>query len=288
MNPGHWSRNFNPLPAAVSADPARDCRILVQLADAAGIDNPVEMIQRVLERDETLGRVSQTAVMEARRRQAAADDQLFRADPLDAAALERYAEELREVAPWLDADLRPDSPDPHASAAMQGLARVRRRVRNDAAAQLTSIAGGLYLRFTQAAQVAVDAVRQLDPLPANVWGAADDGVAAATLGKAGRGGDWLALLENDWRFQAAHDGGRYLRHLGIGSEGILDDAPRLGFTFRNWAAAQADLQQLRNVPETLRLRRAVELGWEPGVWSASDLRNVDQGPRRKLLAAFRR
>ncbi|HET9555665.1 MAG TPA: hypothetical protein VFS70_00895 [Actinomycetota bacterium] len=39
--------------------------------------------------------------------------------------------------------------------------------------------------------------------------------------------------------------------------------------------------------QPLRLAYAIKGGWEPGVWTAADLRGVDQGlARRKYLPAF--
>jgi hypothetical protein len=41
------------------------------------------------------------------------------------------------------------------------------------------------------------------------------------------------------------------------------------------------------VHHPLKLRYAVEHDWQPGVWTAADLRGVEQGPaRRKWLPAF--
>jgi hypothetical protein len=59
----------------------------------------------------------------------------------------------------------------------------------------------------------------------------------------------------------------------------------LGVLFLVWEAAIDGLRDVNRLPGPLRVRRAHDLGWMPGLWTASDHRAfAEQKTRRGLFA----
>jgi len=64
----------------------------------------------------------------------------------------------------------------------------------------------------------------------------------------------------------------------------------IGVAFLNWSAAMDGLQSARRLPGPLRLRRAIDEGWLPGLYLEADHDAAATGgepkPKRRLLAAL--
>ena len=196
------------------------------------------------------------------------------------AAVNRCVEVVRETSPWLDHMLHGDQPK--ASPAMDLLGEVREGLKHSAQLTLYQVGFGLFSRFAQVAAEQVAALERLAPLPANAWAAPNP---ASALLEAGRDDDLMVILRANQRFQVCWSAGWLMRRESIGAEAVLPgDLPRMAHTFKDWAAATAGLPDLRRLDEDLRLVRAVDAGWGPGLWSASDYRTP---ARSGLLAKLR-
>jgi hypothetical protein len=194
--------------------------------------------------------------------------------------VDRCVDVLRSTGVWLDHQLYGDQPK--ASPAMDLLGEVREGLKSNAKMTLYQVGYGLYSRLSAKALEAVAAVERLAPLPESAW--ANPNPASVLLG-VGRGDDWLTILTADQQFQLAWNGGWMLRREAIASEAVLPgDLPRMAFLFKDWEAATAGLQDLRRLAEPLRLVRAAQAGWGPGLWSRSDYL---EPARSGLLAKLR-
>jgi hypothetical protein len=250
------------------------------LARSVGIDDPLPQVERLLERERRLGRLQLEARAEAGKRRAAAIAELRSSHELTMAVVDRAVEVLRETQPWLDHRLA--SADPKASPAMDLLGEVREGLNHAAKMTLYQVGFGLYSRFAKVAAEQVAAIERLAPLPESAW--ANPNPAVVLLG-AGRDDDWMTILRANLRFQLCWNAGWMLRRESLGAEAVLPGGrPREAFTFKDWAAATAGLRDLRRLDEDLRLVRAVQAGWGPGLWSASDFR---EPARSGLLAKLK-
>jgi hypothetical protein len=63
--------------------------------------------------------------------------------------------------------------------------------------------------------------------------------------------------------------------------------PRLGYAYRQWPKAIEGEQELRRLHPALRLRYAIDHGWQPGLYLAEDLVLPEPPPQgRRGVFAF--
>jgi hypothetical protein len=245
----------------VQRDTAREVRAVLGFCEQLGLRDVLREPQRLLRRGEALEEEARRAQMAARERSTAAQRELL-AGAIDAETLGRA---LLEAMPWLDSETG------RASVGMTAMMNAARDVRLQASAALSAEATGLYPRLRAVADAAVEAVAALPALPPQAMAAADP---SALLVRAGRADDWTRLVEAGDRFRIVHQCAAILRATGtFGATALLPAGvpDRIGFAYRNWVPALAGELELRRRHEHLRLRYAVEQGWMPGLYLASDL-----------------
>jgi hypothetical protein len=136
--------------------------------------------------------------------------------------------------------------------------------------------------FARQAAAAVAQVAAVLPLPPQVWSAPKPVNVLAAAARE-------TLQEAERVFNACHYMALWLRSMGVADtdDQLLGDEPIEGLTFRRWADFNEHRHELGPLHDPLKLPYAVEHGWEPGLWLASKLRGVDQGPaRRRFMPAF--
>jgi hypothetical protein len=268
------------VPTKTSFHAASEPRVVMNLAAQVGIRNPLPEVSVLLEREKRLDRLQMEARREAGERRAAAKAELLASDEVTREMVDRCVDVLRETNPWLDHTLY--SAHPMASPAMDLLGEVREGLNSNAQQTLYQVGFVLYSQLAEVAAAQVAAVERLAPLPANAW--ANPNPSNVVLG-AGRDADWMVILRANQQFQLCWSAGWLLRRESLGAEAVLPGGrPREAFTFKDWQAATAGMPDLRRLDEDLRLVRAIDAGWGPGLWSASDYR---EPTRSGLLAKLR-
>ncbi|MEV5962100.1 hypothetical protein AB0L70_10070 [Kribbella sp. NPDC051952] len=207
-------------------------------------------------------------ITEARQRAALADDTI--------AALEAMAAEQRDAEPWLPVQPGQDSP-------LMSEARRLSRASVQRAVMLAGGKGDLIYRKLQ--EFAADAVDQVGaaPLPEKVWVTPEP---AALVMRSEHAESWTTLLMQGDRFMRLHEAADLTRRLG----GLLSElpgaAPRLAFQYRAWLTAQQQFEELRTVARPLRLRWAIDHGWQPGLWRPDQINgNGDPTPTPLTIGA---
>lgn len=97
---------------------------------------------------------------------------------------------------------------------------------------------------------------------------------------------WAVMVREQDRFALVHQLGQVIRSMGgLGASALLPDgAPDWGYAYRQWPKAIEGERELKRLRPALRLRYAVDHGWEPGLWLAADLvRPEPQVARRGLV-----
>jgi hypothetical protein len=88
---------------------------------------------------------------------------------------------------------------------------------------------------------------------------------------------WATLVRAQDRFALVHQLAAVVREMGgLGAHALLQTAPIWGYVYRQWG--KVDEQELRRMHPALRLRYAVDHGWEPGLWLAEDLVQPEPEP----------
>lgn len=83
---------------------------------------------------------------------------------------------------------------------------------------------------------------------------------------------WGTLTAATADFNSAHlVADQFRDFIGAGSNSLPDGAPALALSFRNWRPVLDD-QQLNMIKKPLRLRYAIEQGYEPGLWRPDDVK----------------
>jgi hypothetical protein len=98
---------------------------------------------------------------------------------------------------------------------------------------------------------------------------------------------WATLVRSQDRFALTHQLAAVIREMGgLGASALLPGgAPNWGYAYRQWG--KVNEQELKRLHPALRLRYAVDNGWEPGLWLAEDLVKPEPEPAgRSLLRGF--
>ena len=108
--------------------------------------------------------------------------------------------------------------------------------------------------------------------------------------RAGREAEWAALTRAGDRWDSIHGAAQLLGETGVMQGQPMFSCPTaIGVAFLNWSAAMDGLQSARRLPGPLRLRRAIDEGWLPGLYLEADHDAAATGgepkPKRRLLAA---
>jgi hypothetical protein len=241
----------------------------------AGVPGQLQSALGLLDRCEEFVAAGRVKRDEARQRLEQANRKLLEDVDVDA-----YVAALRDCEPWI-------SDDSPASAALGDAAR-QTRVR---AVMVTfSLASTLYRRLSDHCADVVASIASIAAPPDDVWGVQTIGEASTLMIRAGRESDWAHFVRlggEEW--SAIMAAAKLLRETGqFGADlHFPDGAPaNIAGTFLNWQAAAAGLEPLKLLPGPLRIRRAHDLGWRPGLWLASDHRAAAEKPKRGLLAGL--
>jgi hypothetical protein len=214
---------------------------------------------------------------EARRRLEEANRALLADGVID---LDVYADVLRDVAPWIDED----------GPASVGVGDAGRQLRVRAIMTVFGMASGIYQRLRDHAKDIVREIAAVD-LPAGVWQLGSNSEAAALMAREGRDVGYGRLVRANDQWVNVLEAAKLLRETGQFEAELMfpGGCPvDLGTVYLNWEAPAGEVEQLRQVPPVLRVRRAHDLGWRPGVWLKSDHERYAQEakPRRGLLAGL--
>jgi hypothetical protein len=182
------------------------------------------------------------------------------------ASVEEYLAAREAAKKWFDPSGSMD-----LAPAMDALTNAQRDLRARAAALLPAESGGLYQIAQKEAAAAVQATADLPKLPDRCWSAPDPSAAAMELGAEQT---YLELQRQQARFALCLQVGALLRQVGgLGAEAFLTvPVPEsVGFVFIRWDLAMEGDLALRRLRPALRLRYAVDHGWKPGLYLASDI-----------------
>jgi hypothetical protein len=249
--------------APAFGDASQQARVAIVLADQLDLGPKVfaasrRLLARAEELDEQVrrGRVEATHQREQLQRD-------LMAEPVDPA---RLLEVLASTTPWRIT--RPG--DPESAPAVAFVAEVVRATRGQAAAAAQAESTGLYRRLQLEAAGVVEATKAAGKLPGKLWNTPDPTHEAM---REGVEATWAKLSRAQDRFALIHQLAALLRSMGaFGAQALLPGgAPAWGFAYRQWAKAIEGEQELRHLHPALRLRYAVDHGWEPGLWLADDL-----------------
>ena len=143
---------------------------------------------------------------------------------------------------------------------------------------------GLYQRFAVVAAAAVAEVRRVLPLVSDrAWNALDPNAVLADEPR-------NVLHRSEAIFARCHHVALYLRAAGVSDTDqalLTTEAPYSALTLRRWKVWNQRGRASR--AKVLRLAWAIQNSMEPGLWHASDLRDVDENPaRRRFMAVFGR
>lgn len=268
----HWAREIEPDgPDAVPA-----LRRLLADFEVLGVPALLAEAREALDRSNDINQRAASRqnaalqrVAEARRLAQAADDPI--------AALEALAVEQRDSGPWLPPEAGGDSP-------LVAEARKLSRASVQRAVMLAGAKGDLiYRRLQEFAADAVAAVAAAE-LPDKVWASPEP---SALVMRSEHPEAWTTMLMESDRFVRVHEAAGLVRRLGGLLAELPGSAPRLAFQYRAWLTAQQQLEELRTVAKPLRLRWAVDHGWQPGLWRVDEINGngdpLPEGKRRKLF-----
>jgi hypothetical protein len=215
--------------------------------------------KRLLDRAEALAEQAREAKLAARRRLEEANRALLDGMP-DAAA---YGAALTEVSPWLSDE----------APGMIGMMQASAQVRSNALATAFAMATGLYSQLQEVCREIVAEAAAVPPLPREVTSAATSGQASTLAIRAGMEAAWAATVRLGDRWDQLHAAAELLRETGVmqGQLVFPQGCPTgIGCQFLNWQAAVEGLDAVRRMPAPLRLRAAIDKGWRPGLFLASD------------------
>jgi hypothetical protein len=198
--------------------------------------------------------------------------------------VEEYLDAAAQAQRWFPADPADAAPN------MIALVEAQRDLRARAAASLPAESSGLYQLAQRAAKEAVEATAAQPKLPDRCWSAPDPAAVAMELGAEQT---YLELQRQQARFALCHQIGGLLRQVGgLGAEIHLPGGvpESVGFTFVRWDLGLEGDYEVRRLKPPLRLRWAVDHGWKPGLYLASDIRYPAEGSQpaapRKFLPSW--
>jgi hypothetical protein len=163
-------------------------------------------------------------------------------------------------------------------AAKEDFRKARRAAQQRAYGVYTAAADQIFRTLQDKCGEYVRRVAAVPELPPQVWGATNP---EKTMVEAGRIEDWGVLVEGQVMWSRLHEVADLLRpQVGAESFRMATGAPRMALRFRNWELAASDGQQgpYRRLKPPLRLRYAIENGWDPGIWRPAD---VDNRPAKR-------
>jgi hypothetical protein len=264
-----------------------DLGVIRNHAVAVGIPadaHPFAQIQALLDRAEQWERVAGQGGAAAKQEVDGAEARALASQDVTVEALNIYIGAIERARPWWDAvPMNVEAAQPGRKAAAElAASTLAKAERHQAGQVLNEHTGTLYSMFAQQAKHTVEQVAAVLPLPSQVWSAPKPAnvLAAATR---------ETLYEAERVFNACHYMALWLRSMGVPDtdDQLTGDDPVHGLTFRRWADFSEQRHELGPIHEPLKLAYAVEHGWEPGLWLASDLRGIDQGPaRRRFMPSF--
>jgi hypothetical protein len=192
-----------------------------------------------------------------------------------------YGDLLASVAVWID----------EASPASLGVGDAARQVRQRAVLVAFGMASGLHSQLRDRARDVVAEIARIDDPPADLWRLQKSAEASVSMIRAGRETDWAQYVRLSDQWTAIHAAARLVRETRqLDNELIFPGGcpVDLGLLYLNWQGA-VGAEQLRQTPGPLRVRKAHDLGWLPGLWTASDHRAFaeQQKPKRGLFAGRR-
>jgi hypothetical protein len=236
----------------------------------AGLPGALNPALRVLDRVDELVAAGRAERDKAQFRLEAANRALLADGPIDVA---EYGRVLTELAPCISDD----------AVGSIGVGDAARQTRMRAVMVVFGMATGLYQQLSDHCRDVVAVIAGIPDPPVDVWQTQSSGEAGTAMIRHGREADWAKFVRLADEWTSIHAAGRLLRETGqFESQLHFDGAPTaLGVEFLNWQAA-AGGEPLRLQPGPLRVRRAHDLGWVPGLWLKQD---HDAATGRRPLAA---
>lgn len=263
------------LPA--TSDAGQGVRVAVSLCDRLGLADALKQSRRLIARAEQLGELVRREQVAARQRRGEAMRALVTGDgPVDRAQVLGV---LAATDPWIDHQSDP----PRSAHTVELVMEAARACHGNAYAAAVGEGPSLYRRLQAVAAESVKAVTKQPPLSRRTWGSADPASQAALDGYEAA---WAVLVREQDRFALVHQLGQVIRSMGgLGASALLPGgAPDWGYAYRQWAKAMEGEQELKRLHPALRLRFAVDHGWDPGWYLADDLVLPEpQGVRRGLV-----
>jgi hypothetical protein len=284
-----WYRDHRPwtrITASVTGDFGAIRNHAVDVGIAAD-SHPFPQIQALLDRAEQWKRVAEAGRVAAGQEVEAARVRAVAAETVTLEALNAFVDVVEQTRRWWDSvpmNVDAARPGREASAA-QAANTLYAAERWQAGQILNQATDRLYALFAERARAAVEQVEGVLPLPPRAWAALEPVNVLAPDTRE-------TLQEAERVMNACHFMALYLRSMGVpGTDAqLLGDEPVEGLTFRRWSDFNARRHELDPIRQPLKLAFAVQAGWQPGLWLASDLRGVDQGPgsRRFIPVWLRR
>jgi hypothetical protein len=244
----------------------------------AGVVDALAPALKVLDRAEELVAAGRRERDRAQLELEAANRALLADGEID---LSGYGRTLAELAPWI-------SENPAASI---GVGEACRQVKMRATMIVFGMVGELYRRLSAHCKDVVTVIGGIPNPPPDVWQVQGRGAAGTVMIRHGREADWAKFVRLSDEWDAIHACGALLRETGqLQTELMFPAGPTdLCTVFLNWEPAVGG-ENLTLLPGPLRVRRAHDLGWRPGLWTKQDHERyaVEQQnkPKRKLLAAL--
>lgn len=248
--------------------------------------SPFPQIQARLDRAEQWNRVAEEGRVKGGQEVEAARVRAVAAEAVTLEALNAFVDVVEQTRRWWDSvPLNVEAAQPGREAsAVQAANMLYAAERWQAGQVLNQATDQLYALFAERARAAVAQVEGVLPLPPRAWAALEPvNVLAADPRE--------TLQEAERVMNACHFMALYLRSMGVADTDaqLLRDEPVEGLTVRRWSDFNVRRHELGPIRQPLKLAFAVQAGWEPGLWLASDLRGVDHGPaRRRFIPVWTR
>ena len=263
-------------PGGTGGDPDGAIHALDGALVKAGLPGALDPAVRILERAQRLADAGRAEREAARTRLDAATRVLMVDGPVDLSA---YSRVLAEVGPWISDD----------GPASVGVGDAARQVRARAAATVFAMASGLHRQLRDRCCEVVAGIAAVPAPPAGVWSTQTVADAGGLMIRAGRETDWAQFVRLSDQWDAIHAAGRLVRETNqFGGELLFTGPTDLCLVFLNWEPAVGP-EQIKQLPGPLRVRRAIDLGWRPGLWLKSDhdrfAADRDK-PKRRLLGVL--
>ena len=255
-------------------------RALDAALERVGLVDALRPAFKLLDRAEELVAASRVERRAAEARLEEANRRLLASDGvIDVAG---YGRVLAECAPWISDD----------SAAAVGVGDAARSVRSRATATVFAMSPGVYQQLQVRCREVVDECAAIPALPREVWSATSSGQAQLLAVRAGQEVAWSQLVRTGDMWDQIHSAGQLLRETGVFAGELMFTFPTsIAVALLNPAPAmEGGLEEVRRLPAPLRLRAAIDRGWQPGLYLKSDhdaAAAVEPKPKRRLLAGLR-